>query len=228
MLPIVVCLYGLDRVEVVVEDLRQPAERLVVDAQAPLFLDHLALVLERRLVDAQRRHAIGFHPQHQRQILRRHRLPEHRRVVVRVGVALPADARQHRRVLFGIDVLRALEHHVLEQMGEPGPSRLSRPSSRRDTRPRRARSGSNGRATARPSGRWGASPARTPDGADGRRRRRASQRHAGRQNAADGEKSRSVMFDSDLSVDSSSALRLENSLFEIRQSSSAARAACGR
>ena len=113
-----------DGVEGVVENFRQPAERLIVDSQPPLFLDDLALVLERRLVDAQRRHAIGFHPQHQRQVLRRHRLPEHGRVVVRVGVALPADARQHRRVLFGLDVLRALEHHVLEQMGKAGAAGL--------------------------------------------------------------------------------------------------------
>ena len=49
-------------------------------------------VLNDLLVDPQRRHAIGFEPQHQRQVLRRHRLPEDRRVFVGVGVALPADA----------------------------------------------------------------------------------------------------------------------------------------
>ena len=67
---------------------------------------------------------IGFEPQHERQVLRRHRLPEHRRVFGRVGVALAADARDVRRVPFGLDVLRALEHHVLEQVREPGAARL--------------------------------------------------------------------------------------------------------
>ena len=61
-------------------------------AHPPLFLHDLALVGERVLVDAQRRHPVGLEPQHQRQVLRRHRLPEHRLVVGRVGVALAADA----------------------------------------------------------------------------------------------------------------------------------------
>ncbi len=43
-------------------------------------------------VDAQRRHAIGFEPERQRQVLRRHRLPEHRDVLGGVRVGLPADA----------------------------------------------------------------------------------------------------------------------------------------
>ena len=78
MLPIVGCLYGCDGERLVVDDFVQPAVRLVLDAHPPLFLDHLALGLERVLVDAQRRHPIGFEPEHQRQILRRRRLPEHR------------------------------------------------------------------------------------------------------------------------------------------------------
>ena len=79
---------------------------------------------ERVLVDAQRRHPVGFEPQHQRQVLRRHRLPEHRLVVGRVGVALSADRGDERGVRFGLDVLRALEHHVLEEMREAGAARL--------------------------------------------------------------------------------------------------------
>ena len=102
----------------------QPAVRLVLDPHPPLFLDDLALVLEDLLVDPQRRHAIGLEPEHQRQVLRRHRLPEDRRVFVGVGVALPADARDPRRMPFGLDVLRALEHHVLEQVREAGAARL--------------------------------------------------------------------------------------------------------
>ena len=108
----------------VVDDLVQPAVRLVVDPHPPLFLHHLALVGERVLVDPERRHPVGFEPQHQRQVLRRHRLPEHRLVVGRVGVALAADRRDHRRVRLGLDVLRALEHQVLEEVREAGAARL--------------------------------------------------------------------------------------------------------
>ena len=60
----------------------------------------------------------------QRQILRRHRLPVDRRVLVGLGVGLAADARDPRRMLIGPDVLRALEHQVLEQMREPGAAGL--------------------------------------------------------------------------------------------------------
>ena len=108
----------------VVDDLIQASVRLIVDAHPALFLHDLALALERVLVDPQRRHAVGFHPQHQRQVVRRHRFPEHRLVVGRVGVALAADRRQHRCVRFGLDVLGALEHQVLEEMREPGAARL--------------------------------------------------------------------------------------------------------
>ena len=52
------------------------------------------------------------------------RLPEHRRVLVGVGVGLAADRRDDRGVLLGLDVLRALEHHVLEEMREAGAARL--------------------------------------------------------------------------------------------------------
>ena len=54
----------------------------------------------------------------------RQRRPEHRLVIGRIGVALAAAAGNHRRVPFGRDVLRALEHQVLEQVRKPGPARL--------------------------------------------------------------------------------------------------------
>src|SRR5215471_3740714 len=63
---------------------------------------------------------IRFEPEDERQVLRRHRFPEDGRVLVRVGVALAADAGDVRRMPFGLDVLRALEHHVLEEVREPG------------------------------------------------------------------------------------------------------------
>ena len=46
----------------VVDDLVQPAVGLVVHAHPALFLHDLALVHERVLVDAERRHAIGLEP----------------------------------------------------------------------------------------------------------------------------------------------------------------------
>ena len=107
-----------------VDDLVEPPVRLVVDAQPPLFLHDFALVRERVLVDAQRGHPVGLEPQHERQVLRRRRFPEDRLVVGRVGVALPADRGNHRGVAFGLDVLRALEHQVFEQMREARASRL--------------------------------------------------------------------------------------------------------
>ena len=84
-------LVRMRRKRLVVDDLVQPAERLVVDPHPPLFLHHFAFGGEGVLVDPERSHPIGLEPQRQRQILRRHRFPEHRLVVVGVGVALAAD-----------------------------------------------------------------------------------------------------------------------------------------
>ena len=126
-------LVRMGREHLVVDDFVEAAVRLVVDAHPPLFFDHLALAHERLVVDAERRHAVGFEPEHERQILRRRRLPERRLVLGRERVALSADRRNHRRVAFRLDVLRALEHQVLEQMREAGAARASRSSIRRDT-----------------------------------------------------------------------------------------------
>ena len=112
----------MGRERVVVDDLVQTPVRLVLDTHPPFFLDDFALPLERLAVDAKRRHPIGLEPQCQRQVVRGQRLPEHGLVFRRVGVAAAADARDDRRVRLGLDVLRALEHHVLEQVSEPGPS----------------------------------------------------------------------------------------------------------
>ena len=113
-------LVGVGRERVVEDDLRQPAVRLVLDTHAALFLHHLALALERLVIDAQRRHAIGFEPQRERQVLRRQRLPEHGLVFGGERVAAATNAGNDRGVRFGLDVLGALEHHVLEEMREPG------------------------------------------------------------------------------------------------------------
>ena len=56
-------LVGMHRERVVVDDFREPAVRLVLDAHPALFLHDLPLAAERRVVHAQRRHAVGLHPQ---------------------------------------------------------------------------------------------------------------------------------------------------------------------
>ena len=54
--------------------------------------------------------------EHEGQVLRRHGLPVHRRVFGRVGVGLPPTDDTIDGVLLGLHILRALEHHVLEEM----------------------------------------------------------------------------------------------------------------
>ena len=176
-------LVGVHGERLVVDDLVQPAVRLVLDPHPALFLDHLALGLEDLLLDPERRHPIRLEPEHQRQVLRRERLPEHRGVFVRVGVALPADARDPRRMAFGLDVLRALEHHVLEQVREAGAARRARSSSRRGTRVRRARSASNGLPERRPAARWPASSSCSSASEAGRQPSRWDRRRAARPTA---------------------------------------------
>src|SRR4029078_4377564 len=86
-------------------------------------LDDLAFGLENVFLDSQRRQSIRFQPEHQRQVLRRDGFPENSGVFSRIGVALSADAGNPGWMSFGFDVLRSLEHHVLEEMGEPGAPR---------------------------------------------------------------------------------------------------------
>ena len=115
---------GMNRERLGVDDLVQAAVRLVVDAHPALFLHDVAFRRERVLVYPQRRHSIGFEPQDHRQVLRRQRFPEHRFIVGRIGIALAADAGNHRRVLLRPDVFRALEHQVLEKVREACASRF--------------------------------------------------------------------------------------------------------
>ena len=124
MLPIVMVLVRMHRERLVVDDLAQPPVGLVVEAHPAFFLHDFTLRLEDILVDAQRRHAVGLEPQHERQILRRGGLPEDGGILGRVRVALSANARNRGRMSLGLHVLRSLEHHVLEQMRETGAARL--------------------------------------------------------------------------------------------------------
>ena len=118
------------REELVGQELEPAAVRLVLEALTALVLDHVALVVELRLVDAveQRREAVGLEPEQRLEVARRHGREVVGAVVVggAVDAALlevRAELLDEREVLAG-HVLRALEHHVLEEVREAGPPRL--------------------------------------------------------------------------------------------------------
>ena len=96
----------------------------VLVALAALVLDHVALVVEFRLGHGreQKAHAVRFHPQGQFQVVRGHGLPIVRAVHGGRAVQPPAH-RLDRPEVDLVVVLRALEHHVFEEVGEPGPAR---------------------------------------------------------------------------------------------------------
>ena len=97
------------------------AVRHVVDALAALVAHDIDLVVEAALVDQveQPAHAVALEPQRRLELVRRH----HFKVVGAIGVGravdvLGPDVPQDLEVLVLADVLRALEHHVLEQVRE--------------------------------------------------------------------------------------------------------------
>ena len=91
-----------------------------------LIAHHVALI--RQLLDIQRAdeisHAVAFQPKSQFQLIRGNRLVIIRAIEIRRSVdvrrARPFEVREVR---FSSDMLRALEHHVLEQVRESCPSR---------------------------------------------------------------------------------------------------------
>ena len=110
--------------EVVVEHFAEAlvcaAVRLVVDAQAPLFLHRVTLIVQLLLRDLERAHAIGFQKQRELELVRGQRLEVEREIGVRRAVHRSA-VREHLVEVFAVaDVLRALEHHVLEEVREAG------------------------------------------------------------------------------------------------------------
>jgi hypothetical protein len=111
-------LIGEVRVEQLVEVLVRQAVRLIVDAQATLFLDGLPLVVQLVLRDVERAHAIGFEEQRQLELVRRQHLEIERQVDAGRPVHRAAVGEHLVEVLAVADVLRALEHHVLEQVRE--------------------------------------------------------------------------------------------------------------
>ena len=170
MLPIVWCLYGcvVNALSKMISGSR-PNGWFSKRIRRSSFTTS-TLGLELLLAHLERRHAVGLEPEHERQVLRRHRLPVDRRVFVGEGVGLAADARDPRRMLIGPHVPRALEHQVLEQMREAGAARLL--VLRSDVVPERrgARSASSGLRGTRPAARSAAwsSCSRTWSGADDR------------------------------------------------------------
>ena len=96
----------------------------VLVALTALVLDHVPLIVEFRLRHGreQEAHAVRFHPEGQFQVIRGHGLPIVR--AVHGGRAVqPPTHRLDRPEVDLVVVLRALEHHVLEKVGEPGPAR---------------------------------------------------------------------------------------------------------
>ena len=97
----------------------------VVHPLASLVLDDIALVIEVLLRQSVEEitHPIRFCPEHQLQRARRDGLEVVR--AVEVGGTVDASLKDiracslHQRHIFALHVLRALEHHVLEEMSEP-------------------------------------------------------------------------------------------------------------
>ena len=102
--------------------------RLVVDAQALLFLHGLALVVELLLREDEGAHPVGLEEEPEVEALGRQRLVVVRAVLGRRAVHRAAGARDEPEVLALADVLGALEHEVLEEMGEPRPARELHPA----------------------------------------------------------------------------------------------------
>ena len=94
------------------------ADRIVVDAQPLLFLDHAPFGVDRRWEQLQLAHALGLQLQREADVRGRHGVVVRGQVLGRERVDLAADLLEQAGVLLGRDVLRALEHHVLEHVGD--------------------------------------------------------------------------------------------------------------
>ena len=102
----------------------RPAVGLIVDALPPFFLHRVALVVQIRLRDVQRLHAVCFQEQPEIELIFRQLLEIGRAVLVR-GAVHSAAVVQHLDEMFALaHVCRALKHHVLEEMRK---SRAPRP-----------------------------------------------------------------------------------------------------
>ena len=101
------------------------AVRLIVHRPPSLVHHDFALSVELLLRHRRQQlaHAIRFEPQRELELIRRQRLEIVRALEPGRSVQRPAGALHELEVLVGLDVGRALEQHVLEQVCEPGAAR---------------------------------------------------------------------------------------------------------
>ena len=114
------------RKEGVVKRLFGHAVRLVLDALPPLVAHDVDLIRERLLIDdvEQIAHPIRFNPQGELQLIRWDGLEVVRAIEVGRAVDVGrARGLEQLEMCVGGDVLRPLEHHVLEEVCKAGPSR---------------------------------------------------------------------------------------------------------
>ncbi|MCU7374351.1 hypothetical protein PEC18_26810 [Paucibacter sp. O1-1] len=91
-------------------------------ALAKLLLDHLALAVEIGLVQVQIGHALGLGPEHRFQMVGRHGAVVDRHVLGGEGIVAATHVLGHAVELLVGHMPRALEHQVLEEMGQAGAS----------------------------------------------------------------------------------------------------------
>jgi hypothetical protein len=96
----------------------EPAVGVVVDPLASLLDDDVALGQELGIAEAEVRHAVGFEGHHRGEMLGRDGLVEGGIVLGGEGIVLAAHQRYTVRELARRRVWRALEHQVLEEMGD--------------------------------------------------------------------------------------------------------------
>ena len=101
-------------------DPREPAVRLVQHVDAHLALDDLLLVLQVLRADVEAAHAVGLRPEHGLEHVRRNDLEVVREVEPRGSVEQAAVRLDEPDELHLSEIGGALEHHVLEQVREPG------------------------------------------------------------------------------------------------------------
>ncbi len=108
--------------EVIVRQLANALEStaigLIIDTKAALFLHRLPLVFQVLFSDHKRPHPVRLEEQTQIDLVLRHDLEVQRSLRVRGSVHRAAIVKNKEKVLPSTDFLGALEHHVLEEVGE--------------------------------------------------------------------------------------------------------------
>src|SRR5215212_801601 len=110
--------------EVVVDqlllDLAALAVGLVVNAEASLFLDRVALVVEVLFGNRQTLHAIGFKKQTEIELVGGKDLEVVSTIFVGGTIHVTAVIKNEQEMLTRSDILRAFEHHVFKEMCKAG------------------------------------------------------------------------------------------------------------